>query len=90
MTPRSWFDRREVEDAGLDFDTVTEVECVAAGLRRIPGFVAEEVEAVNPLFCTYNSDGELEGLSYDRLAVAVHPVLKDLDARLRVLESIGV
>ena len=90
LTPRTWFDRREVEDAGLDFDTVTEAECVAAGLRRIPGFVAEEVEAVNPLFCTYNSDGELEGLSYDRLAVAVHPVLKDLDARLRVLESMGV
>jgi hypothetical protein len=87
LRPRSWFDSREVEDAGLDGATVTEAEAAAAGLRRIPGFIAEEVENVNPLFCTYNTGGELEGISYDRLTVAAHAAFTALEARVAALEA---
>ena len=33
------------------------------------GFSAEDVAKINPLFITYNSKGEVEGVKYDRLSV---------------------
>lgn len=90
LRPRTWFDRSEMVAAGLDPDAATEEECLAAGLCRIPGFVAEEVEAVDPLYVTYDrspSGPMLSGVAYDRLAAAIHPVLTDLAARVAALES---
>lgn len=90
MRPRVWFDKSEMLDAGLDPDTATEQECHGAGLRRIPGFVAEEVEQVNRLFCVYDQseDGPaLSTVAYDRLAVAIHATLTDITARLEALET---
>jgi len=90
LRPRTWYDRGEMETAGLDPDTATEADCLAAGLRRIPGFVAEEVEAVDPLYVTYDPspDGPvLSGVAYDRLAAAIHPILTDLAARVAALEA---
>lgn len=56
-----------------------------AGLRRIPGAIAEDVEKVAPLFVTYDNDG-LNGISYDRIGVALIPLVNELYARIERLE----
>ncbi|HXF42584.1 MAG TPA: tail fiber domain-containing protein, partial [Pyrinomonadaceae bacterium] len=38
---------------------------------RDVGFAAEDVEKINPLFVTYNSKGEVEGVKYDRLTTVL-------------------
>jgi hypothetical protein len=90
LRPRTWFDRAQMLEAGLDPDTATEDDCLTAGLLRVPGFIAEEVEAINPLWCIYDQgeDGHvLSGVAYDRLAAAIHPALAALAARVDALES---
>ena len=74
LRARWWFDVGEVREVGLDPDTATEAECEAAGLRRIPGFVAEEVAEAAPVFATYErtADGSvLTGVAYDRMAAGL-------------------
>lgn len=91
LRPRTWFDRADMAAAGLDPDTATEEECLAAGLRRIPGFIAEEVEQVDPTYAIYERDKDggpvLTGVAYDRLSAAIHPVLVDHDTRLADLTA---
>jgi len=87
LQPRMWFDKWQVADAGLDWETATVEDCLAAGLRWIPGFVAEEVEAVNPLLCTYDEDGALAGVAYDRLAVALCARAEEAEHRLAAIEA---
>jgi hypothetical protein len=41
------------------------------------GFVAEEVAAVEPLLTTRNAKGEVEGVKYDRVAVALVNAVKE-------------
>lgn len=75
MRPRTWRDRAEVEK---DPDTQT----------RYVGFIAEELDDLGlGEFVTRTPDGDVEGIAYDRLVAAVIPVLRDLDSRLRALES---
>lgn len=86
LRPRQWFDAGEMRTAGLD-RTATAEECLAAGLKWIPGFVAEEVEAVSPLLCTYDEDGALAGVAYDRLAVALCARAEEAESRLAKIEA---
>lgn len=75
MQPRTWRDRAEVE---RDPESST----------RYVGFIAEELDDLGlGQFVTRTPDGEVEGIAYDRLVAAVIPVLKNLDSRLRSLES---
>lgn len=46
------------------------------------GFIAEEVEAVNPDFVFYNNQGELEGVQYGALISPVINELQNLKSRL--------
>lgn len=78
--------KSQIEEAGLDSETVTEKECIKAGLRRIAGFIAEEIEEVNPLYATYY-ESDLTGVAYDRLTVAIHKTLTNMNNRLLALES---
>jgi hypothetical protein len=41
------------------------------------GFGAEEVAKINPLFVTYNANGEVEGVKYDRLSVVFVNAFKE-------------
>ncbi len=51
--------------------------------RRVPGVVAEHVrDAGLDQFVTYNSDGEVQGVMYDRLGVALIPIVRELRDRL--------
>lgn len=75
MRPRTWRDKAEVgRDPHSD--------------ARYVGFIAEElVDLGLGQFVTRASDGEVEGIAYDRLVAAVIPVLQDLDERVKRLES---
>lgn len=60
--------------------------------RRIPGVIAERVlEAGGQAFTTWDADGEIQGVDYDRLALALTQVLKtqvsDLRGRIESLEA---
>lgn len=69
MRPRTWRDKRQVEE-----DPTTTL--------RIPGFIAEELDALGLIeFVTYEANGP-ESIQYDRLAAAQQLVLIDHEARL--------
>lgn len=57
------------------------------GRKRTPGVVAEDVETVDPRFATYDADGVIQGVAYDRLAIAQIAVLtrrvKQLESRIK-------
>lgn len=110
LEPRTWIDRAsselladalarscdvspsgETKDAEeVDFD-----DLMGTPLRRIPGFVAEEVEEAGlEEFLTRDASGELTGLAYDRFSAALLVAMKDerekrlaAEARLDALEA---
>ena len=52
--------------------------------RLYLGAIAEDVEALGvPGLTTYDADGTLNGVAYERMALALLPWLADLDHRLR-------
>src|SRR5690606_40950741 len=63
--------------------------------RRIPGVVAEDLEAVGlDMFVTYNDDGETESVFYDRIGPALIPIIRaqrdrigSLEERIKALET---
>lgn len=88
LNPRKWFDRGEVIRRGLNPDTVTAAECRGAGLKRIPGFVAEEVEAILPQFCTYDENGgNLTGVAYDRLTAGLLLIAQEQDVQIKTQQA---
>ena len=46
------------------------------------GFGAEDVERINPLFVSYNSKGEVEGVKYDRLSVLFVNAFREQQAQI--------
>ena len=79
---RSWVDKQAMIDAVLGrTDTPT---------RRTVGAVAEEMEVVAPELCTYDEHGTLTGIAYDRVALALIPLLRDLTNRIEHLEGAPV
>jgi hypothetical protein len=43
---------------------------------RDVGLAAEEVAKIEPLFTTYNDKGEVEGVKYDRITIALVNAIK--------------
>lgn len=56
------------------------------GLKRVPGALAEDVNAIDPTFADHK-DGELVGVQYDRLALVSLPLISDLYKRIEKLEA---
>lgn len=52
------------------------------GGRRDLGLGAEEVAKVEPLLVTYNDNGEVEGVKYDRIAVVLLNAVKEQQAQI--------
>jgi hypothetical protein len=85
LQPRTWIDKKEYEANGNS----------AEGLTRFPGFIAEELHDLGfTSLVVYNEEGLPEAISYDRMTVAIIPVLKQqqtlieqLTARIEALES---
>jgi hypothetical protein len=67
LTVVEWYDRAEFEANKKK----------TKGLKRIPGVLAEEVEAIDYGFADHR-DGELRGVAYDRLGLAMIPLVKEL------------
>lgn len=60
----------------------------AAFPQRMLGLIAEDVAATGiHELNTYDSDGNLAGVAYDRVAVALIPWLRDNDKRIEALEA---
>ncbi|MBP9840755.1 MAG: tail fiber domain-containing protein, partial [Candidatus Pacebacteria bacterium] len=55
--------------------------------RHDLGFVAEEVAAVNPLLATWNEEGELRGVKYEKMAALLTKGIQELDLRTRFASS---
>ncbi len=53
----------------------------ANGMKDL-GFGAEDIAAIDPRFVTYNSDGLVEGVKYDRLSVAFVNAFKEQQAQI--------
>lgn len=98
LRPRTWFDRSDAELVAEAMGSEEEVDWsqVAAGaLRRIPGFVAEEVEEAGlEEFLIRDEEGNLTGLAYDRFPAALFMAMKserkradDLQLRVDALEG---
>jgi hypothetical protein len=96
LSPKSWYDRREMEAY------VEMLDNIAAGIDPTPeefqervdpmlqgyGFVAEEVEEAGlGEFVLKNDEGEIIALNYDRMWVALVPVVRALRDRLDRLEA---
>ena len=45
--------------------------------RRDLGFGAEDVEKIDPLLVTYNDQGQVEGVKYDRITAVLVNALKE-------------
>ena len=58
------------------------------GLERIPGVVAEDLEAAGlDMFVTYTDDGETESVMYDRIGPALIPIVRRQRDRINSLEE---
>jgi hypothetical protein len=77
LTPKTWFDKTEVEQNDGNTD----------GLRRTPGLIAEDVEEHVPELATYDDAGDLHGVAYDRVAAFLIPIIRDQQARIEALEA---
>ena len=98
---RDWYDKTEWErrakaleasanasENGVMSDQDVLLRAESDGLRRIPGLVAEEVEEAGlSEFCSYDESGNLVGVMYDRVALLLIPLVRDLTARLNALEG---
>jgi molecular chaperone GrpE (heat shock protein) len=51
------------------------------GMKDV-GFGAEDVAKIDPLFVTYNQDGQVEGVKYDRLSAAFVNAFKEQQAQI--------
>lgn len=96
---KDWIDKGKLEFAKeLEAEPRPHVESVSKGLaavaieERVPGVIAEEVlEHGGKPYVTFDLQGEVEGVAYDRLAMARTAVLKrqldELKARIDELEG---
>lgn len=87
LRPRTWFDRAQAEalaahnEAAAQHVELPEID--RDPLERIPGFVAEEVEATGLTeFVLHDADGEPRGIAYDRISAALVLVVQEHKERL--------
>ena len=51
------------------------------------GFSAEDVAAIEPLLVTYNSNGEVEGVKYDRMSAVLVNALKEQQTQIEAQQT---
>lgn len=91
---RDWYDRTQwqrKQDACIQAENFGGLETLpfedqvraTCELPRIPGLVAEEVEEAGlSEFCTYDENGDLAGVMYDRVPLLLIPLVRDLREQL--------
>lgn len=91
---KTWIDRTRAERIA-DYETAIAkgeepVDNLdgCGGLERIPGVVAEDMEAAGlEMFVAYNDDGETSSVFYDRIGPALIPIIRKQRDRIRSLEE---
>lgn len=88
LTPASYYDRQQAERFASWLDPGSDVPDENVELPRLNlGLIAEDVEALGLLGLTnYDDQGNLTGVAYERVAVALIPWLRDLERRLEAQE----
>ena len=93
---KTWIDKRSQQvmddlDGVMGPLTRTETEDLDAArqavARRGFGVIAEDVEAIDPRLATYDADGEVEGVAYDRIGPALIPIVRRQRDRIAELEK---
>lgn len=59
---------------------------VDADQRQWAGFIADDVEVINPVLTTYDQDHGLQSVAYDRVPSYLVPVIQDHESRIAKLE----
>lgn len=86
---RTWFDRRDSEALAALLDGDPHACDTTDPLHRIPGLIAEEVEEAGcEVFTMRDANGGLAGVAYERIGVALIPLVKELYARIEALEQL--
>lgn len=90
ISPSSWFDKGEVESISKNLTNETLEELDANfKLQRHYGFVADEFHEKGATeVVVYDSNGEVEGLAYDRLSMYHHELIRYLYGKIGQLEKI--
>jgi len=57
------------------------------GNREFVGFLAEEIEKLDPRFVTYDDEGRVDWVQYPALVVPLAEVLKEHEARITAIEA---
>lgn len=83
VQPKTWIDKHEYEYKHND------PEGADAVLSRIPGLIVEDLEKLNvpEAFFTHDGNGERSGLAYDRMWLALIPIIKKLKTSVDGLEE---
>lgn len=85
----TWFDRANAEALAAYYDGTASDDALAdiSIPKRLGGVVADDVAQTFPLLGTYNHDGEIDGVAYDRIGAMLIPLVKDLYDRIEKLEA---
>lgn len=79
VTPTTWYDKTQADGLGG----------IVPGMRRVPGFVAEDVEENAPVFALYEDDGlgPLIGVQYDRIPAGLLVLIKEQQKEIASLKG---
>lgn len=94
IIPKTWYDRATADDYAYALSNNVDPDTLDIPyIERVPGLVAEDVEAAGlSRFVNYglpdeNGHRKIEGVMYDRLWTLLIPVVKDLKERIEKLEG---
>ena len=99
LQPRDWYDRTAMDQVadGMEAEYLREQGEEVPGhlaLReamplphRVPGFVAEEVVEVIPELASWDGDGNLSGVAYDRVAAYLLVAVKAMKTEINELRT---
>jgi hypothetical protein len=89
LEPKSWIDKTQSYEQLLSQMGYGEfVDQTFADLPRHYGLIAEDLVAAGlSQFVLYGSDGQVEGIQYERVWILLFPIIKDLRERVIQLEN---
>ncbi len=78
--------KEDVQDLDMGLNTIRQMNPVNFKWKerdeRDFGFIAEEMEAINPLLVEYDAQGQVQGVKYMQLSAILTNAVQALDARL--------
>lgn len=89
LSIKSWYDRTAVESYSEILNgNLDEKEIEAFPIKRHYGLIAEDVyNAGLAEFVTFNDDGGIEGIEYDRLLTLLIPIVREQQQKIEQLEQ---